>query len=595
MSPPLLLNKLLAHKKISVLFSVIFLCLFISRTFAQDTVALTLNVFNQLDTTAAENRVQKASKAFKIKCRRLKESVAMDLLDQLELKAKKLGDLRLECSVYLLRADYYSVNKGFNDISIRYLDRAIEFARAHEMPVETAVNIHKKGLYYFTFNQQSGACQYFLQAMDQFRTIGFKNIPEIATYILEQAKFYYALKDYATAKPLLETALQYPIKNTRVKISVINTIGLIYRSNRQYVEAIDYFKRALDTAKAKKDSAWIGISTGNIGSVFFMRGLFDKAMPYLRADYNSSVKYEQYGNAAQTLLRITRISRAVGQVQLAARQLDTAQALINKSKEDVLEFRMELFDQKESLFQRLNIPDSAFFYSKKFEIYRDSLLQRNNVALIEGVKLKWETEKYRSQINILKLRADTDAFQRNAVIAILFLLMIIFLLVFNRFRLDAKRDQEMLLVRKRRVDEKLKTAAESLQQYTENLKQNNLLIEKFKSEIELYKAQTTDQAGTDHLERLMQAHIMTDETWDEFKKLFTRVHSGFFSKLRNKYPNLTDTDTRLLALVKLGLNNREMANMLGITLEGIKKSKQRLRKKMQLTPETDLEQVVVGL
>jgi hypothetical protein len=169
------------------------------------------------------------------------------------------------------------------------------------------------------------------------------------------------------------------------------------------------------------------------------------------------------------------------------------------------------------------------------------------------------------------------------------------ILVFNRFRLDAKRDQEMLMIRKKRVDEKLKNAAESLQLYTENLKQNNALIEKFKAEIELFKAQSTDRNGAEHLEKLMQAHIMTDDSWNEFKKLFTKVHGGFFSKLRSSFPYLTDTDMRLLSLIKLGLNNREMSNMLGITIEGIKKSKQRLRKKMQLSPETDIEQAIACL
>ena len=41
--------------------------------------------------------------------------------------------------------------------------------------------------------------------------------------------------------------------------------------------------------------------------------------------------------------------------------------------------------------------------------------------------------------------------------------------------------------------------------------------------------------------------------------------------------------TRLLALIRLKLNNREMAGMLGITVEGVKKAKQRLRKKQACT------------
>ena len=87
----------------------------------------------------------------------------------------------------------------------------------------------------------------------------------------------------------------------------------------------------------------------------------------------------------------------------------------------------------------------------------------------------------------------------------------------------------------------------------------------------------------------------TISTWNEFKKLFNKVHTGFFLKLRRNFPHLTDTDMRLLSLIKLNLNNKEMANMLGITVEGIKKAKQRLRKKMQLPADTSFEEMLAKI
>jgi DNA-binding CsgD family transcriptional regulator len=81
---------------------------------------------------------------------------------------------------------------------------------------------------------------------------------------------------------------------------------------------------------------------------------------------------------------------------------------------------------------------------------------------------------------------------------------------------------------------------------------------------------------------------MTDENWNDFKKLFSNVYPGFFINLSKGYPQLSAADTRLLALVKLGLNNAEMANMLGITVEGIKKAKQRLRKKINIDAINDI-------
>jgi DNA-binding CsgD family transcriptional regulator len=75
---------------------------------------------------------------------------------------------------------------------------------------------------------------------------------------------------------------------------------------------------------------------------------------------------------------------------------------------------------------------------------------------------------------------------------------------------------------------------------------------------------------------------MTDDSWNDFKKLFIKVHPGFFINLGKSHPYLSATDIRMLALIKLGINNNEMANILGITVEGIKKAKQRLRKKIDI-------------
>jgi tetratricopeptide (TPR) repeat protein len=566
-----------------------------AQTVSKEPVKYTLSVFTQLGKLPANQRAAKAGQAFKMNCHDIGEKPAMAILDSLEWIAKQLNDQPLECSVFNLRADYYSVNRGYNQVSVDYYQHAIDFAVAHNMPDETAICLHKKGLYFFTFNHNTEACQYFLRAYDQFKKIGLNLIPDISTYILEQAKFYYTLKDYNSAKPLLETALRYPIGNTRVGLSVINTIGLIYRSSHQYPEALNYFNQTLKAAAAKKDSAWMGIALGNIGSVYFLQGLYDKAMPYLMRDYQASLKYAQASNAAQTLLRISQVTLVHKQYKVAAMQLDSAALLITQAKEEVLPLWIELYKQRAALYENTGKLDSALRYTKKYGAAKDALAQRDNIAMLEGVKLKWETENYRHQIKGLKSTVEVETFKRNALVVIFILLLVVFILIFNRFRLDAKRDRELLLIRKKRVDERLKTASEALEQYTEHLRQNNIIIEKSKAEIARVKTHSANQADIVHLEQLMQAHIMTDESWDEFKKLFTKAHSGFFLKLRSNFPNLTDTDMRLLALIKLGLNTREMANMLGITIEGIKKSKQRLRKKMLLTSEIAIEETIANM
>ena len=146
----------------------------------------------------------------------------------------------------------------------------------------------------------------------------------------------------------------------------------------------------------------------------------------------------------------------------------------------------------------------------------------------------------------------------------------------------SKKDKELLLAEKKVVDEELRYADVALRGFTENLRQKNLLIEEFKTEIDQLNKRSAGNDNAGQLEKLLQAHIMTDQNWSDFKKLFAKVYPGFFVNLSKQYPHLSATDTRLLALIKLGLNNAEMANMLGITVEGIKKAKQRLRKKIDI-------------
>ncbi|MNL57761.1 hypothetical protein D3C87_1813480 [compost metagenome] len=97
------------------------------------------------------------------------------------------------------------------------------------------------------------------------------------------------------------------------------------------------------------------------------------------------------------------------------------------------------------------------------------------------------------------------------------------------------------------------------------------------------------------LQKLSDATILTEDDWRKFRSLFEKVHSGFFQKLKTMYPGLTPAETRLCCLIKLGLNSHEMAAMMGISTMSIKKSRQRLRKKIHLDETDKLEDLFCSL
>ena len=233
----------------------------------------------------------------------------------------------------------------------------------------------------------------------------------------------------------------------------------------------------------------------------------------------------------------------------------------------------------------------AIHYYVRSRIMRDSLKLLDNVKQISELQIKYETAKKDQNIAGLKAKSDAQNLQLLAISIVLILLLIIGIL----FYLQEKKGKELAISEKQLLDTELKNATLELQYFTENLKQKNEIIEEFKSRIENMHQQNISKADIEGLELLVKEHIMTDESWDKFKALFRKVHNEFFNILQKRYPDLTPTDTRILSLVKLKLSNYEMANMLGITLEGIKKSKQRLRKKMNIEREDSLEFVIESL
>ena len=59
----------------------------------------------------------------------------------------------------------------------------------------------------------------------------------------------------------------------------------------------------------------------------------------------------------------------------------------------------------------------------------------------------------------------------------------------------------------------------------------------------------------------------------------TKEQNDFYVNTVKKYPNLTESNLRLVMLVKMGFTNSNIANLLGVTIDGVKKAKQRLKKK----------------
>ncbi len=89
--------------------------------------------------------------------------------------------------------------------------------------------------------------------------------------------------------------------------------------------------------------------------------------------------------------------------------------------------------------------------------------------------------------------------------------------------------------------------------------------------------------------------MSSDKEWETFKMYFEQVNKDFFEKLRRHNHNITPTEERMAALIKLGLTNKEIASILNITHQSVKNARYRLKRKLGLKPEEDLREFLDNL
>jgi two-component system, sensor histidine kinase LadS len=92
--------------------------------------------------------------------------------------------------------------------------------------------------------------------------------------------------------------------------------------------------------------------------------------------------------------------------------------------------------------------------------------------------------------------------------------------------------------------------------------------------------------------KVLQESLKLDGDWDKFRLHFEQVHPAFFEQLAVQYPQLTVHEQKTLAYIRINLSTKDIARLLNIEGKSVKMIKYRLKKKLNLTEDMDLENFV---
>lgn len=126
-----------------------------------------------------------------------------------------------------------------------------------------------------------------------------------------------------------------------------------------------------------------------------------------------------------------------------------------------------------------------------------------------------------------------------------------------------------------------------------HVEQKNKILQSLKNRV--YESYGRDIKSTE-LNKLLHQQDRLDNDFEDLKTDLKELHPDFYKKLQQKADNkLTDLDLKYCAYIFLKRNTKEMASLMGVEPKSIRMSKYRLKQKLGLDKEEQLEAFVRGL
>lgn len=136
---------------------------------------------------------------------------------------------------------------------------------------------------------------------------------------------------------------------------------------------------------------------------------------------------------------------------------------------------------------------------------------------------------------------------------------------------------------------------QNLSRYVLELDQKNAILERVKAEVETIAVHASDQVRNEltSLLGIIKQTKADQRYWKDFKQYFNEVNPDFFKTLAHRHPCLTPKDLKYCCYLSLNLSNNEITRLMGINQESVRTHKYRLKKKMALSKEQNLEQYLI--
>jgi tetratricopeptide (TPR) repeat protein len=521
----------------------------------------------------------------------------------------------------LTDAAYCYQELGISEKALTLNKASLNIQKKLQNAVEISNNLNNIGTNYFYLSQFDKAIEYFGQTLHLDRESG--DSAAIATSLNNMGMVYSRWGKHRQAIGFYEDALGYTSIEQRKAIRLSN-IGMAWYHLKEYDKALEYLNKALEIDQKYNQRIKVGIRKNEISAVLAAKGKYEEA---IGLNEEALIIFKETGIMESQIIALTdmgNIFRQLGQMNKAELCFleSSAIAIENRSLYNLARNYKCLYE----LAEENNDYKKAFDYFKKYAAMNDSIFSAEKHKQLANFEILYETEKKEKENHLLLLDIELKQRKQRLGIAVIIGLALVLLLTYSLLRVKSKNlKQNQLLLKQRhdlaRLQIKSKEAENKMLEDRIFAEQqiNRLEREKHQAEIDLKNSELASSTlslvnkneilgeireklkGNHQLEGIrdvvhfINSNTDIDQDWHKFRLTFEEVHPGFFDRLQLNFPQLTDHDVRLSSYLRINLSSREIAGLMNVSLDATNKGRQRLRKKLNLEPEADLNEFLRSL
>jgi len=383
-----------------------------------------------------------------------------------------------------------------------------------------------------------------------------------------------------------------------------NNIAEVYLNLHQYDSSYFYATKALKIKEAKNSVASrndIANSWLNMGNIYKKFGKPDSALLMLNKAAETYKTLQNGSSYAEALY-------GIGNIFIDKQNYNKAKEMfaygLQKSNEVSDKNNIKTgYKLLSDLYSVTRDYKKSLQYFLLYSDIKDSIFNKERSNAIEELQIRYDVDNKQHKIESQELVIGQKKRQIVYIIicAILFAIfatVAIFLIMKNKrqketllrkeadiLRLDlVRKDQESEILRK---DLELKNR--ELVCNVSNIYTKNMVISKvaktLSQNMNSFKLTNVDLIR-DIIGELKQN--MDETSWKEFEYRFSKVHESFYETLDEKYPQLTQVERKICAMLKLNMSSKEIAAITLTQSESIDTTRSRIRKKLGMEKDENL-------